>query len=180
MSATTSLSELYVRLLSLARSIPRDPLRPSLQLSDTLEHAVHRAFGVDALAQSRRGGGNSIADSSKDAQANGVAGDAVPMNGLNGVQFGDEDFKIIQSAVDGLEAIKSDVAMRKVRTSDRTVTLPQHPSFKLTPYGISSSTHYLDAPSHQPRIRCTSLDWFKAWSFPLKEKRGAGGRGFSS
>jgi hypothetical protein len=130
MSATTSVSELYVRILALARSIPRDPLRPSLQLSDTLEHAVHRAFGVDALAQSRRGRGNGITDSSKNEQANGVAGDAVPINALNGVHFGDEDFKIIQSAVDGLEAIKSDVAMRKVRTRDRTVTLPQHPLLK--------------------------------------------------
>src|SRR5690349_15567884 len=74
MSTTTSLPQLYVRLITLTRSIPRDPLRPSLQLSDTLEHAVNRALGVDGLAQSSRpeGRGDGITNSPGNASATAV------------------------------------------------------------------------------------------------------------
>ena len=39
-----SVPQLYSSLLTAARSIPRDPLRPSLQLPETLETLVQRAF----------------------------------------------------------------------------------------------------------------------------------------
>lgn len=50
MATKTSLSQLYVSLLNACRGLPRDPLRPTLQLPDTLEHLVKRTFQIESAA----------------------------------------------------------------------------------------------------------------------------------
>ncbi|KAJ9123556.1 hypothetical protein QFC24_003771 [Naganishia onofrii] len=43
---SAGVSALYRQLLQTVRSLPRDPLRPTLQLNETLEATVNRAFGI--------------------------------------------------------------------------------------------------------------------------------------
>lgn len=43
---SAGVSAIYRQLLQTVRSLPRDPLRPTLQLNETLEATVNRAFGI--------------------------------------------------------------------------------------------------------------------------------------
>lgn len=146
---STSISNYYTRLLTLTRSLPRDPLRPTLQLSDAIESAVHRAVGINrSFNPSVRAAG--VSDSS--AGGSEVVGE-VPLGTIDGIKLEAGGLKIMQEAVDGLEALKGDVAMKMVRTNrfslflqlfktDLAIHPPQYPLSKRTLAPPSDPLYY--------------------------------------
>lgn len=186
MSSTTYLPKLYLRLLNLTRSLPRDPLRPTLQLSSTLEAAVHQAFGVDPiprLPSSGAGGGTSatsaeavrgLTDSPSHAGAVGGDGEAA----LGRARHIDEQgTRLLVQAADALEAIKADKAMREVGPPGRWLLEAAQGDTKADTPRPSRSTHSRAVPSLLPRIPCTIRVWFKALSSVHRARPGRGTSG---
>jgi hypothetical protein len=169
---STSISNYYTRLITLTRSLPRDPLRPTLQLSDAIESAVHRAVGINrSINPSVRAAG--VSDSS--AGGSEVVGE-VPLGTIDGIKLEAGGLKIMQEAVEGLEALKGDVAMKMVRMNRFSFF---YNSSRLTLQSIRLSIHYQNGHWHHHLIRSTTPVSYKVSNYQLKGRVGAGSRGSS-
>lgn len=91
---STGVSAVYRQLLQTVRALPRDPLRPSLQLNETLESAVNRAFGV------------------KQAETATSSNEALPLQIAEHVRSEDEALAI--RALQVLRDLKDDKALHAV------------------------------------------------------------------
>jgi hypothetical protein len=90
----SGVSAVYRQLLQTVRALPRDPLRPSLQLNETLESAVNRAFGV------------------KQAATATSANEALPLTIAEHVR--PEDEALATRALEVLQELKDDKALHAV------------------------------------------------------------------
>ena len=98
---SVSVPQLYSSLLTAARSIPRDPLRPSLQLPETLETLVQRAF--------RRPTPSSGSEGVKASTVKELSQEEVAKLG-----FGIGDLTRLDRSLKAMQEITQDTAFRKV------------------------------------------------------------------
>lgn len=131
MSARTPLTNLYSSLLTSARSIPTDPLRPNLQLSTTLENLIHRAFGVQATASTSKA---AVSPPNPADVSMGLKEDSVT----------DRQREVLEGALVALRRLKEDEAMKKVSVNDLEKS-----------FGSSNSTSGYSILSE---IRCRAFD----------------------
>jgi hypothetical protein len=96
-----SVPQLYSSLLTAARSIPRDPLRPSLQLPETLETLVQRAFKRPTPTV-----GASNAESSAIKE--------LSQEEVTKLGFGIGDLTRLDRSLKAMQEINQDTAFRKV------------------------------------------------------------------
>lgn len=107
----SGVSAVYRQLLQTVRALPRDPLRPTLQLNETLESAVHRAFGV------------------KQATTATSANEALPLTIAEHIR--PEDEALAARALKVLQELKDDKALHAVGDA---LVIPQIgvPAYKLS------------------------------------------------
>ncbi|KAJ9117838.1 hypothetical protein QFC20_000118 [Naganishia adeliensis] len=105
----TGVSAVYRQLLQIVRALPRDPLRPSLQLNETLESAVNRAFGV------------------KQAATATSANEALPLTIAEHVR--PEDEALATKALEVLQELKDDKALHAYPLTAKTLQPPTDPYY---------------------------------------------------
>ncbi|KAG7531754.1 hypothetical protein FFLO_04123 [Filobasidium floriforme] len=111
-----SVPQLYSSLLTAARSIPRDPLRPSLQLPETLETLVQRAFKRPIPTV-----GASNAESSAIKE--------LSQEEVTKLGFGIGDLTRLDRSLKAMQEINQDTAFRKYPLSARTLSPPTDPLY---------------------------------------------------
>jgi hypothetical protein len=95
---SAGVSALYRQLLQTVRSLPRDPLRPTLQLNETLEATVNRAFGIKQVET-----------------VNSSTSEALPLKLAEHVSA--EDEALASKALQALKDLSDDKALHAVRRS---------------------------------------------------------------
>lgn len=119
-----SVPQLYSSLLTAARSIPRDPLRPSLQLSETVETLVQRAF--------RRTTSPAGQDVTKAVTVQQLSKEEVDKLG-----FGIGDLTRLDRSLKAVQEINQDTAFRKV-SHDLTYQVIRCTGLSLEPRSVSA------------------------------------------
>jgi hypothetical protein len=107
---SVSVPQLYSSLLTAARSIPRDPLRPSLQLPETLETLVQRAFKRPSPTV-----GASNAESSAIKE--------LSQEEVTKLGFGIGDLTRLDRSLKAMQEINQDTAFRKVSPGRKRLSL---------------------------------------------------------
>lgn len=144
-----SVTQLYSSLLSAARSIPRDPLRPSLQLPETLETLVQRAFKRPTPTV-----GASNAESSAIKE--------LSQEEVTKLGFGIGDLTRLDRSLKAMQEINQDTAFRKVsprKIASSSVPIKESLIWEFPPhFFVSASTPYQPEPLAHLRTRSTTPD----------------------